>query len=84
MVCRQNFESLGYCHKCNFNAEKLIYSTTPCDDANVRLFVVKQNPNNATLQLLKKAVEQGRFGRIYMVNLNVFWTRPQEYYDSAA
>jgi UDP-N-acetyl-2-amino-2-deoxyglucuronate dehydrogenase len=28
-------------------------------------------------------VEQGRFGRIYMVNINVFWTRPQEYYDSA-
>ena len=55
-----------------------------CDDANVRLFVVKQNRRNATLQLLKRAVEQGRFGRIYMVNLNVFWTRPQEYYDSAA
>lgn len=55
-----------------------------CDDANVRLFVVKQNRRNATLQLLKKTIEKGRFGRIYMVNLNVFWTRPQEYYDSAA
>ncbi len=55
-----------------------------CDDNNVRLFVVKQNRRNPTLQLLKNAVEQGRFGRIYMVNLNVFWTRPQEYYDSAA
>lgn len=55
-----------------------------CDDASVRLFVVKQNRRNATLQLLKNAIEQGRFGRIYMVNLNVFWTRPQEYYDSAA
>lgn len=55
-----------------------------CDDAGVRLFVVKQNRRNATLQLLKKAVDAGRFGRIYMVNVNVFWTRPQEYYDSAA
>ncbi|MCM8599075.1 MAG: Gfo/Idh/MocA family oxidoreductase, partial [Candidatus Accumulibacter sp.] len=54
-----------------------------CDDAGVRLFVVKQNRRNATLQLLKRAVEQKRFGRIYMVNINVFWTRPQEYYDSA-
>jgi UDP-N-acetyl-2-amino-2-deoxyglucuronate dehydrogenase len=54
-----------------------------CDDASVRLFVVKQNRSNATLQLLKRAVEQGRFGRIYMVNVNVFWTRPQEYYDSS-
>ena len=55
-----------------------------CDDANVRLFVVKQNRRNATLQLLKNAVAEKRFGRIYMVNINVFWTRPQEYYDSAA
>jgi UDP-N-acetyl-2-amino-2-deoxyglucuronate dehydrogenase len=55
-----------------------------CDDANVRLFVVKQNRRNATLQLLKRAIQQERFGRIYMVNINVFWTRPQEYYDSAA
>src|SRR5450830_235658 len=55
-----------------------------CDSAGVRLFVVKQNRRNATLQLLKRAVEKKRFGRIFMVNLNVFWTRPQEYYDSAA
>lgn len=54
-----------------------------CDDANVRLFVVKQNRRNATLQLLKRAVEQGRFGKVYSVAMNVFWTRPQEYYDSA-
>ena len=54
-----------------------------CDAASVRLFVVKQNRRNATLQLLKRAVEQKRFGRIYMVNLNVFWSRPQSYYDSA-
>lgn len=52
-----------------------------CDDAGVRLFVVKQNRMNATLQLLKRAVAEKRFGRIYMVHLNVFWTRPQVYYD---
>ena len=55
-----------------------------CDAAGVRLFVVKQNRRNPTLQLLKRAVEKDRFGRIYMVNINVFWTRPQSYYDSAA
>ena len=55
-----------------------------CDEAGVRLFVVKQNRRNATLQLLKRAVEKRRFGRIYMVNINVFWSRPQEYYESAA
>ena len=55
-----------------------------CENANVHLFVVKQNRLNPTLQLLKQAVDSDRFGRIYMVNINVFWTRPQEYYDSAA
>jgi UDP-N-acetyl-2-amino-2-deoxyglucuronate dehydrogenase len=54
-----------------------------CDEAGVHLFVVKQNRRNATLQLLKRAVEKGRFGRIHMVNINVFWSRPQSYYDSA-
>ena len=54
-----------------------------CDEAGVRLFVVKQNRLNTTLQLLKRAVDKRRFGRIYMVNINVFWTRPQSYYDSA-
>jgi UDP-N-acetyl-2-amino-2-deoxyglucuronate dehydrogenase len=54
-----------------------------CDRAGVRLFVVKQNRRNATLQLLKSAMEKKRFGRIYMVNLNVFWTRPDAYYNSA-
>lgn len=55
-----------------------------CDEARVRLFVIKQNRRNATLQLLKRAVDEKRFGRIYMVHLNVFWTRPQAYYDQGA
>lgn len=55
-----------------------------CEDAGVRLFVVKQNRKNATLQLLKQAISQKRFGQIYMVTLNVFWQRPQVgYYDQA-
>lgn len=55
-----------------------------CDRHNVRLFVVKQNRYNKTIQMVKKAIEQKRFGRIYMVNINVFWNRPQQYYDQAA
>lgn len=54
-----------------------------CRDAGVKLFVVKQNRLNATMQLLKKAIDQKRFGRIHMVTVNVFWTRPQSYYDDA-
>jgi len=52
-----------------------------CDEARVRLLVVKQNRYNSTLQALRRAVREGRFGRIHMVHSNVFWTRPQEYYD---
>lgn len=54
-----------------------------CRDAGVKLFVVKQNRLNPTMQLLKAAVDGGRFGRVHMVNVNVFWTRPQSYYDDA-
>jgi UDP-N-acetyl-2-amino-2-deoxyglucuronate dehydrogenase len=54
-----------------------------CDSAGVRLFVVKQNRLNAGIQLLKRALDKGRFGRIYLANTTVRWTRPQEYYDQA-
>ncbi len=54
-----------------------------CRDAGVKLFVVKQNRLNATLQLLKRAIDAQRFGHIHLVTVNVFWTRPQSYYDAA-
>jgi len=54
-----------------------------CDTAGVHLFVVKQNRLNAPVQMLKRAVDRGRFGRLYMANCTVRWTRPQEYYDQA-
>ena len=55
-----------------------------CDAARVQLFVVKQNRLNPSIQLLKRAVDKGRFGKIYLANSTVRWNRPQEYYDSAA
>ncbi len=54
-----------------------------CDKAGVKLFVVKQNRLNTTMQLLKNAIDKGRFGKIYAAHVNVFWQRPQEYYDMA-
>ena len=53
-----------------------------CDANNVKLFVVKQNRLNSTMQLLKRAIDKGRFGRIYLAESNVFWQRPQAYYDA--
>jgi UDP-N-acetyl-2-amino-2-deoxyglucuronate dehydrogenase len=61
-------------------ADDLVHA---CDVAHVHLFVVKQNRLNATVQLLRRAVDKGRFGRIYMANCTVRWARPQEYYDQA-
>ena len=54
-----------------------------CDKAGVHLFVVKQNRLNPPVQLLKRAVDRGRFGRIYLASCTVHWARPQEYYDQA-
>jgi UDP-N-acetyl-2-amino-2-deoxyglucuronate dehydrogenase len=54
-----------------------------CERNGVRLFVVKQNRLNPAIQLLKRAVEKGRFGRIHGANCTVRWARPQEYYDQA-
>ncbi|MCD4828013.1 MAG: Gfo/Idh/MocA family oxidoreductase [Candidatus Cloacimonetes bacterium] len=54
-----------------------------CDHHNVHLFVVKQNRLNTTSQLLKRAIDKGRFGRLYLMQSNVFWQRPQSYYDLA-
>jgi UDP-N-acetyl-2-amino-2-deoxyglucuronate dehydrogenase len=61
-------------------ADALVEAT---DSAGVRLFVVKQNRLNPSVQLLKRAVDKGRFGRIYLANTTVRWNRPQDYYDAA-
>jgi UDP-N-acetyl-2-amino-2-deoxyglucuronate dehydrogenase len=61
-------------------ADELVHA---CDAARVHLFVVKQNRLNAPVQLLKRAVDKGRFGRLYMASCTVFWARPQDYYDQA-
>ncbi len=63
------------------SADNLI---TACDEQGVHLYVVKQNRLNPTMQLLKKAIDKGRFGKIYLAQSNVFWQRPQSYYDMAS
>jgi UDP-N-acetyl-2-amino-2-deoxyglucuronate dehydrogenase len=54
-----------------------------CDQHKVGLFVVKQNRHNPIVRLLKQALQAGRFGKLYHVNCNVYWTRPQAYYEEA-
>lgn len=52
-----------------------------CIDKGAQLFVIHQNRFNDTVLALYNALKQGRFGKIYMLTSNVFWTRPQDYYD---
>jgi UDP-N-acetyl-2-amino-2-deoxyglucuronate dehydrogenase len=63
-----------------YDADALVEA---CDQAQVHLFVVKQNRLNPPVQLLKRAIDKERFGRLYMVSSRVLWSRPQSYYDDA-
>ena len=52
-----------------------------CDKHGVKLFVVKQNRFNVPIAQLRKALDQGRFGKLIMGTIRVRWCRPQAYYD---
>jgi UDP-N-acetyl-2-amino-2-deoxyglucuronate dehydrogenase len=65
-------------------------TTEDCDqmiktahNARRHLFIVKQNRFNPPVIALKKAVQEGRIGRIVNVQLNCFWNRKKEYYLSS-
>jgi UDP-N-acetyl-2-amino-2-deoxyglucuronate dehydrogenase len=53
---------------------------TLCEARGVRLFTMLQNRFNATNQLLKRAIDKGRFGRLLMVNVTLRWHRDLGYY----
>lgn len=48
--------------------------------ANRRLFIVKQNRFNPPVEAVKKAIDDGRLGKIYSIQLSCFWNRNNEYY----
>lgn len=52
-----------------------------CERAGVMLFVVKQSRYNPPVQKLRRAVEDGRFGKLVMGTVRVRRCRRQEYYD---
>ena len=52
-----------------------------CDAYGVKLFVVKQNRFNVPVVALREALEQERFGKLFMGTVRVRWCRPQSYYD---
>lgn len=50
---------------------------------NLKLAVCHQNRFNSTIQKLKRAINEGRFGRIFAGTARVLWNRGKAYYDKA-
>ena len=46
-----------------------------------KYFVVKQNRYIPSVLFLKKLLENNKLGKVFFVNINVFWNRPQSYYN---
>ncbi|MCK4304605.1 MAG: Gfo/Idh/MocA family oxidoreductase, partial [Candidatus Eisenbacteria sp.] len=53
-----------------------------CDQAGVKLFVVKQNRYNRPVLAARRALEEGRLGSLFMGGVRVLWHRDQAYYDA--
>lgn len=53
------------------------------DKAGRRLFIIKQNRYNPPVVAVKKALEEGRLGKIYSLQLNCFWNRGAAYYANS-
>jgi predicted dehydrogenase len=53
------------------------------DKAQKRLFIIKQNRYNPPVVAVKKALDEGRLGKIYSVQLNCFWNRGIDYYSNS-
>lgn len=52
-----------------------------CDQAGVRLFVVKQNRFNVPVVKAREALDARRFGKMVLGTVRVRWCRTQQYYD---
>lgn len=53
------------------------------DETGKRLFIIKQNRYNPPVAAVKKALDEGRLGKIYSIQLNCFWNRGTDYYANS-
>lgn len=53
------------------------------EQANKRLFAIKQNRFNPPVAAVKQAINEGKFGNIYSVQLSCFWNRNDDYYANS-
>lgn len=50
---------------------------------NKRLFAIKQNRFNPPVAAVKSAIDEGRLGKIFSVQLSCFWNRNEDYYKNS-
>jgi UDP-N-acetyl-2-amino-2-deoxyglucuronate dehydrogenase len=50
---------------------------------NKRLFAIKQNRFNPPVAAVKKAIDDGIFGKIFSIQLSCFWNRNEDYYSNS-
>jgi len=92
-VCTPNYlhcehTLLGLQHGINVVCEKpMALSVEQCEqmifaseENNKKLFVVKQNRHNPPVAEVKKLLQSGMLGDVYVVNINCFWNRNENYY----
>lgn len=48
-----------------------------------QLFVVKQNRYSPPVKWVKEMVDSGKLGKIYLVQINCFWNRNEQYYNES-
>ncbi len=53
------------------------------EQANKRLFAIKQNRYNPPVQAVKKLIDEGRLGKLYSIQLSCFWNRNNDYYKNS-
>lgn len=53
------------------------------EQMNKRLFAIKQNRFNPPVAAVKEAIESGKLGKIYSVQLSCFWNRNPQYYENS-
>jgi len=63
------------------DAEEIIHVSLK---VNKRVFCVMQNRYSPPSRWLKEVVESGVLGKVYMANINCFWNRDDDYYQSGA
>ncbi len=61
-------------------SDQMIRAATQNDK---KLFVVKQNRHNPPVAAVKKLMQEEAIGKIYLVNINCFWNRNEQYYNQS-